>query len=204
MGYPARFPGTELPAVGVASVTYPDREPQPELPPLDGGFLNVFYPHSGDGTELPDLSGGPPAVTYPGFPPDEPEEDIILANPAWGSIVFLTNGVEVADSRVISGRIRLLNGDDLESDGSIIEVLVSDDPVDGSPSANAVWTAVPVGTHLDGIGSAFIRVRTSATGQFSITLSDPGAGTRYLWARGAPGSEVLLKAFTDPHPVAFA
>ncbi len=97
-----------------------------------------------------------------------------------------------------------LAGGSIASATSVVTVVVSDSSTDCSPSATATLSAAgsPVGTLLDGGGTATAVFRTSATGLFTVRVNEPSTGvTRYLWAKQGPNSQAFIRA-TSTSPLA--
>lgn len=129
-------------------------------------------------------------------------------NNAFGLITWGTAGTETSNAIEITATIAAgpTGGGALASTNSVVTVVVSDSATDCSPSATATITAAgtPVGTLLDGSGTATAIFRTSSSGTFRIKVTETAAASRYLWVTQGTNSQVYLKAGSAPTALTFA
>lgn len=97
-------------------------------------------------------------------------------------------------------------GGALANTNSVVKCVVSDSATDCSPSATATITAAasPVGTLLDGSGTATAIFRTASSGQFKIKVNETAAASRFVWVMIGPASQVYLSSASTPTQFTFA
>lgn len=66
-----------------------------------------------------------------------------------------------------------------------VQIIVSDGAADAEPSHTATLAAAsaPIGTVLAGSGTATLTMRTDASGNLKIAVTEPNANFRYLWLK---------------------
>jgi len=124
-----------------------------------------------------------------------------LGTVAWGSA-----GTEAADVIEITGTVNDLTGSAIAAATTEVEILVSDGANDAEPSATATIAAAgtPVGTLLSGSGTATVTMRTNASGQFAIAVTETAAASRYLFVRQGRNSQAWVKASAAAKELPFA
>ena len=120
---------------------------------------------------------------------------------AWGS-----PGTETANVIEITGTVNDLTGSAIAAATSEVEICVTDSSTDAEPSATATIAAAgtPVGTFLSGTGTARATMRTSASGTFSIAVTETAAASRYLWVRQGKNSRAWIMANAAPQTLTYA
>ena len=123
-----------------------------------------------------------------------------------GQITWDAAGAEAANVIEVQGRMKDPAGTEIASANGEVEVMVSDSATDASPSATAVLqaAAVPVGTLMDGSGTATVLMRTSAAGYFKVGCLEAAVGSRYLWIRQGRNSQYWIRAGEAPKQITFA
>lgn len=124
-----------------------------------------------------------------------------LGTVAWGSA-----GTEAANVIEITGTVNDLTGSAIAAATTEVEILVSDGANDAEPSATATIAAAgtPVGTLLSGSGTATVTMRTNASGQFAIAVTETAAASRYLFVRQGRNSQAWVKASAAAKELPFA
>lgn len=124
----------------------------------------------------------------------------MLASIAWGSA-----GAQASRTIEIQATANDATGAAIAAATTDVTVTVSDSSTDGEPSATATLAAAgtPVGTVLAGSGTATISMRTNASGLFSIAITEPSAGSRYLNVRQGPNSLAFVRAAAAAKQVTF-
>lgn len=109
---------------------------------------------------------------------------------AWG-----TPGAEASNAIEVQATVTDLGGTAIAAATSVVKVIVSDSATDCSPSATATIAAAgtPVGTLLDGNGTATAIFRTNASGQFKVSVTETAAASRYLWVEQGPESAAYIR-----------
>lgn len=111
---------------------------------------------------------------------------------SWG-----TPGTQSPENAIeITLQLKDLAGENLAGQ-FVLAVSVSDSDL-GDPSATAVITAaaVPVGEILAGDATATVTVRTNASGQVKLSVTDGVTASRFLYAWGCRGSGLIDCAAT--------
>lgn len=87
-----------------------------------------------------------------------------------------------------------------------VQIIVSDAANDSSPSATAIITAAstPVGSILDGSGTATVIARTDSSGLFKIKVTEAAAESRYLWLSPGGHSRLYPRSSTGVQQLVFA
>lgn len=137
-------------------------------------------------------------------------------NPTWSSIVVAdlgtavhalfaqvnwgNAGAEAGNVIEVPATVQDMNGTTLAVATTEVEVMVSDSATDAEPSTSATLAAAgsPVGTLLSGAGTATATWRTSASGTFTVAVSETGTGARYLWVRQGRNSQAWVRANASP------
>jgi len=126
----------------------------------------------------------------------------------YGIVTWGTAGTETSNAIEITATVAQgpNGGGALTNTNSVVLVVVSDSATDCSPSATATITAAgtPLGTLLDGTGTATAVFRTSSAGTFRIKVTETAVGSRYLWVMQGMSSQVYLKAAATPTVLTFA
>lgn len=115
-------------------------------------------------------------------------------------------GAEAANTIEITGTLKDVTGTAIASATTDVTIVVSDAATDGEPSATATVAAAgsPVGTVLAGSGTATICMRTNASGQFTIAVTDVSVASRYLNVSQGPNSQAFVRANAAPKQITFA
>lgn len=160
----------------------------------------------GDGTYgQPLVSGGPGSEPF--YNSIGSEAFSASYNNAFGIVAWGTASVETLDSIEITATVYAspTGGGALTSTNSVVKVIVSDGLSDPSPSATATISSAgsPLGTLLDGSGTATVEFRTSSSGTFRIKVTETAAAVRYLWILQGTNSQVYIKAGAAPKDITF-
>lgn len=123
----------------------------------------------------------------------------------FGAVSWGTAGAESANTIEITGTVLDANGVAIAAATSDVKIVVSDAVTDGEPSATATIAAAasPVGTVLAGTGTATIVMRTNASGQFAIAVTDASVASRYLNASQGVNSQAFIRAAAGPKQLTF-
>lgn len=123
----------------------------------------------------------------------------------FGAVSWGTAGAESANTIEITGTVLDANGVAIAAATSDVKIVVSDAVTDGEPSATATIAAAasPVGTVLAGTGTATIVMRTNASGQFAIAVTDVSVASRYLNASQGVNSQAFIRAAAGPKQLTF-
>lgn len=123
----------------------------------------------------------------------------------FGAVSWGTAGAESANTIEITGTVLDANGVSIAAATSDVKIIVSDAVTDGEPSATATIAAAasPVGTVLAGTGTATIVMRTNASGQFAIAVTDVSVASRYLNASQGVNSQAFIRAAAGPKQLTF-
>lgn len=119
----------------------------------------------------------------------------LFAQVNWG-----TAGAEALDAIEVPATVQDMAGATLAVATTEVEVMVSDSATDAEPSATATLSAAgtPVGTLLSGTGTATATWRTSASGLFTVKVTETGIGERFLWIRQGRNSAAFVRANASP------
>lgn len=114
----------------------------------------------------------------------------------FGYVEFGTPGTEVANVIEITGTVKDLTGTAIASATSDIKIVISDTATTANPSPTATGAAAgtPVGTILAGTGTGTLWVRTNASGQFAIAVTETTAASRYLNVSQGVNSQAFIRA----------
>lgn len=126
---------------------------------------------------------------------------VMFSYVTWG-----TPGAESGDAIEITGTVKDLQGNTLAAATTDVKIVVSDAATDGEPSATATMAAAgtPVGTVLAGSGTGTIIMRTNASGQFAIAVSETAAASRFLNVSQGANSQAYVRAGEAPKELTFA
>lgn len=124
----------------------------------------------------------------------------------FGYVVWAAAGAEAANVIEIQGTVTDLGGTAIAAATSDVRIIVSDGASDGEPSATATLAAAgtPVGTVLSGTGTATLCMRTDASGNFKVAITETAVGARYLNVSQGPNSQAFIRANAAPQSVTFA
>lgn len=122
------------------------------------------------------------------------------------SVVWASPGAESGNAIEIQASCQDFAGNAFASGLVDVQIVVSDAANDSSPSATATIAAAgtPVGSILDGAGTATVIVRTDSNGIFKIKVSEPSAGSRYLWLSPGGHSRLHPRSSTGVQQLTFA
>jgi len=122
------------------------------------------------------------------------------------SVVWASPGAESGDAIEIQASCQDFAGNAFASGLVDAQIVVSDAANDSSPSATATISAAgtPVGSIMDGAGTATVIVRTDSNGNFKIKVSEPSAGSRYLWLSPGGHSRLHPRSSTGVQQLTFA
>ena len=125
----------------------------------------------------------------------------LFAYANWG-----TAEAEAAHVVEVTCTVKDAKGAALEAATTEVTVIISDSATDAEPSATATGAAAgsPLGTLLAGSGTATLKFRTSATGTFSIAVTELASGNRFLWVSQGPNSQAFVRANAAPKSLTFA
>ncbi len=114
----------------------------------------------------------------------------------FGYVEWGTAGAETANVIEITGTVKDLTGTAIAAATSDVKIVISDTATTANPSPTATGAAAgtPVGTILAGTGTGTLFVRTNASGQFAIAVSEPGAASRYLNVSQGVNSQAFIRA----------
>lgn len=113
----------------------------------------------------------------------------------FGYVDWGTPAAETGDTITVAGQIKDLGGNSLAA--VITLTLRVSDTEAGAASATATLSAAaaPVGTLLEGSGTATVRLQTDSNGAFNIKCSETAAASRYLNVAGTFGTRIFLREF---------
>lgn len=122
------------------------------------------------------------------------------------SVVWASPGAEAGNAIEIQASCLGFAGEAFISGLVDAQIIVSDAANDSSPSATAVVTAadIPVGSILDGSGTATVIVRTDSSGLFKIKVTETATGSRYLWLSPGGHSRLYPRSSTGVQQLVFA
>ena len=123
----------------------------------------------------------------------------------FGAVSWGTPGTQVSRTIEVQATVNDLQGNPIAAATTDVTVVISDSATDGEPSATATGAAAgtPVGTLLSGTGTATLTFRTNASGLFSIAVTEPSAGSRYLNVRQGVNSQAFVRSAAAPKQVTF-
>lgn len=121
------------------------------------------------------------------------------------SVVWASPGAESGNAIEIQASCQDFAGNAFLSGLVDVQIVVSDAANDSSPSATATITAAtsPVGSILDGSGTATVVVRTDSSGNFKIKVSETAPGDRYLWLSPGGHSRLYPRSSTGVQQLTF-
>jgi len=146
------------------------------------------------------VNGAPPSWTFIGAA----NLGTTLQN-MFGDVSFAA-ATGTSPNKESQASVNNLAGGSIASATSVVMVIVSDLSTECSPSATATLSAAgtPVGTLLDGGGTATAIFRTDASGLFTVRVNEPSTGVqRYLWAKQGPNSQAFIRS-TSTSPLAIS
>lgn len=113
----------------------------------------------------------------------------------FGYIDWGTPAAETGNTITVAGQVKDLAGNSLAAVHAFT-VRVSDTDA-GAVSATATLSAAtsPVGTIIEGSGTATLRMQTDSNGAFSVKCSETAAASRYLNVAGTFGTRIFLREF---------
>lgn len=139
------------------------------------------------------IAGAPPTFGFVGASNLATTIRDMFANVSWGT----PSGS--GTTRDVTATANNLAGAAITSATTVVMVIVSDSATDCSPSATATLSVAgtPLGSSLDGGGTATMVFRTDANGQFAIRVTESATTvTRHLWIRQGPSSQAFVRATT--------
>ncbi len=116
----------------------------------------------------------------------------LLAQVNWGS-----PGSEVGTTIEIQATVQDAQGNTVAASTTDVVVVCTDSATDCSPSHTATMAAAgtPVGTILDGSGTATMVMRTNSSGLFKVAVTEPTASVnRFLFVSTGSGSQRWVRA----------
>lgn len=122
------------------------------------------------------------------------------------SVVWGTPAAETANAIEIAASCYGFAGAPFLSGLVDVQIVVSDAANDASPSATATISAAasPVGSIMDGTGTATAIVRTDSNGQFKIKVTETAASDRYLWLSPGGHSRLYPRSSTGVQQLTFS
>ncbi len=125
----------------------------------------------------------------------------LFAAASWGSA-----GTETANVIEITLTLKDMSGSTLAVATTEVEIIVSDSSTSAAPSSTATIAAAgtPIGTLLDGSGTATVQFRTSSSGTIAIAVTETAAASRHLWVKQGPNSQAFVRAEASPKQLTFA
>lgn len=123
----------------------------------------------------------------------------------FGYVEWGTAGAETANVIEITGTVKDLTGTAIAAATSDVKVVISDTATTANPSPTATGAAAgtPVGTILAGSGTGTLWVRTNASGQFAIAVTETAAASRYLNVSQGVNSQAFIRANAAAKQITF-
>lgn len=117
-------------------------------------------------------------------------------NSALITLTWGTPGPESSNAIEVTGSCSGFAGSTFASSIVDVQITVTDAANDSSPSHTATLSAAntPVGTLLDGSGTATAIFRTDSNGQFKIKITEISASDRYLWVSTGGHSRLWIRS----------
>jgi hypothetical protein len=121
-------------------------------------------------------------------------------------VVWGVPGAKSGTAIEIQGSCQDVTGATVASGEISFMVMVTDSAASNEPSDTAtisVGTITPLGSVLAGDGTATAHFKTTNAGTFTIKVSEPGAGIRYIWIRPGGHCQRYVKARDGILPITF-
>lgn len=127
-------------------------------------------------------------------------------NSALITLTWGTPGAESSNAIEVLASCSGFAGSAFASSVVDVKVTVTDAANDSSPSHTATLSAAntPVGTLLDGSGTATAIFRTDSNGQFRVKVSETAAADRYLWVSTGGHSRLWIRSSVGVLQLTFA
>ena len=122
------------------------------------------------------------------------------------SLVWAAPSAESGNAIEIAAQLQSYTGQAFASGLIDVELRLTDAANDYEPS----WTATigpaasPLGSLMSGLDTATVTMRTNASGQFKIRVSEASAGSRYLFTKGGGNARYYVRARDGVQQLIFA
>lgn len=122
------------------------------------------------------------------------------------SLVWAAPATESGNKIELTAQINSYTGAPFASGLIDVELRVSDAANDHEPSHTATIgpASSPLGSLLSGLDTATAVMRTNASGQFRIAVSESAPGSRYVWVNGGGHGRFWVRAQDGVQQLVFA